>query len=169
MIGELEFVVIAIGVASLEAIEVVVNEGCAVLVVNVPVEAQHVLLGFLRAVTGLAARLVVIDVLRDAFDALVVRLAQPIPFLTVARARIAPLQETRVFPVFVGSEEEQLVLDDRTADVETIVILVVGLAGEVAIIIGDRVAAEVVVRVLVEDFAFPFIRTGFRNRVDVTG
>ncbi len=137
---------------------------------DVPVEADQVFLFFLQAVARLAAAVVVVDALRDAVDALVVRLAQPFAFVAVAGTAVAPGQETRRLRILVGREEEQPVFEDRSADAEAAIGLVVGhRAAIVVVVVRHGVAAEVLARVLVESAKLEFVHARLGDRVDVAG
>ena len=54
------------------------------LLVDIPVDAEHILLVCLRAVSRQATRIVVIKILGDAFDAIMVFFAEPWTLYTVA-------------------------------------------------------------------------------------
>ena len=84
MIGEFKLVVVAIRITKLEAVKVVVDERRVVGVIDIPVQANHVFLGFLHTITWLATWIVVVDVICDGDDAIVVGLAQPIALLAIA-------------------------------------------------------------------------------------
>ena len=84
MVCELEFVVVAIRRAQLDAVIIVVDHGSIMLLVDIPVDAEHVLLVCLRTVSRQATRIVVIEILGDAFDAIVVFFAEPWTLYTVA-------------------------------------------------------------------------------------
>ena len=125
MVGKFKLVVIAVRITILETIKVVVNKGRVMEVIDIPVQANHVFLTVLNSVTWLATGIVVVNILRNAFDTVEIGLAEPVTLFAIAGSRIAFGKKTRQFKFFVGSKDKKLVFDDRTANVETIGCLVV--------------------------------------------
>ncbi len=116
MIRKLKLEKVVIRATIFNAVVVVVDQRDVVAVVDVPVELDEVFLVRLRAIARSSTRIVVVQVASNVADALEVGLWQPGANFTEARTSRTGGQEFRQLSFFVCNEEEQLVLNDRTAD-----------------------------------------------------
>ena len=77
MICKLELVVVAIRRTKLNAVVVVVDHASIMLIVDIPIDAEHVLLISLCAIGRQTTWIVVVNIFGNAFDAIMVFFAEP--------------------------------------------------------------------------------------------
>ena len=141
------------------AIVIGVGEFSAVIVVDVPVQLAEELFIFNGERSRKATGDITILVHSCVDDALVQSVRQTDIVRLVA-------EDVCAFELFVGTEEEQFVLDDRAADIDAVTLLFE--AAQVALDAIGFVAGQRVVGVVKEQAAVELVRAGFRHSVDVT-
>ncbi len=166
VVGEFQLIGVTVRLGDVETIIPVIGEGCAVIVADVPVELdQDLLVGVISAARD-RARIIAIEFHGDVADLIDFGLSD-VHFVDSAGADRAAVKQVHAVKFLVGREEEQLVLDDRTTDAEAVAGFVVLTRRDVVAF--EAVGAQAVICVVAEEVAVEFIRTGFRDRVDVTG
>ena len=75
MVRKFELILVTIRVTQLIAIVIAVDKGRVVIVIDIQVQANEVLLVFLQAIARLAARVIAVNILGNAVNAVIVRLA----------------------------------------------------------------------------------------------
>ena len=140
------------------------------VVVDVPIELDHVLFVGLRAVAAWAASLIAVNIARDVFDARVVLLAQPRALDTIAGTGVAHCKEAGYFGLFIGCVNKQLVLDKRAANAETHALFGVVLRSKVLRVAVDLngIAAPLIASRFKKGCARPLVSARLSHRVDVT-
>ena len=156
MVGELVLVRVSVGTENVEAVVPHVGQSRIVAVVDVPVEAHEVLLVLVRQAGDLGARLPAILVGRDVADPVELGLRYTEYRSAALLVAGTTVEQVRGFPILVGGEEEQRVLDDRAADREAVA-RVVELAGR-QIVTFELVTLQVNVAVAGEHRAVELVR-----------
>ena len=161
-----ELVRTAVRLRDVEAVIVVIGEGGAVLVGDVPVQLDQQLFVLIRLGSRDATRIEAVNVPGNVQDLVVLGLREALHLGTTAAGR-RTVEEVHAFQFFIGGEEIQTVLDDRSAQVHT-------PAGFLELAQIDRAAFQIgtgqlVVAVVVEETTRQAVAARLGHGVDVTG
>ena len=167
VVGEFELVRVTIRSGDVVAVIVQVDEVGAVLVVDLPVEADKQLVVFVRVGGRRHTRVVVVDVARDVEDFVVFSLRETSDFVDRTGTFDATREGVGTGQVLIVHEEEETVFDDRATDVEAVALFVEFRSIDAHAF--EAVALQAVGGVVVEGTAVDLVTTGLGHRVDVTG
>ena len=160
--------------AQVAAFGLLVGDDGAMAIVDVPVQLGEVLLviGFQRARTPVQ-RIIAIDGRGDLTNLIDLSLGDALGLVGQASALRAGQNGRGALELFVVQQEEQAVLDDRTAERGAPGLFfeladnraVLTLAGD-EVFVAEGLAAQVLVGLLVEEFTVEVVAAGLGDRVD---